>query len=103
MANQKKHNLLESWIAVVLANPDISMAQAVRDMNDELQASYTPQRVNDWRRGDRAIPEPVHAYMLRTAILHVLGESLGADVARSATSRRLTKLVEMITPPIRRE
>jgi hypothetical protein len=93
-------NLIESWLSVVLI-PGMTVAQAVRDLNDELGALYTPQDFYKWRRGDRPIPQPVQDYMLRSAVGHAVHKTLGINTL-SYTDKQLDQLAESLTPPKRK-
>lgn len=102
MATQKTPlNLVETFLAVELCIPGMTLAQTVRDLNEELGASHTPQRFNEWRRGDRAIPQPVQDYMLRGAISRAVREALHINTL-ACTDAQLDTLAAMLTPPRRR-
>lgn len=91
-------NLIESYLAVVLV-PGMTVVQAVRDLNDELGANYDPQVFYKWRRGDRAIPQPVQDYMLCTAVCHAL-HAEGIDTL-ALSDDALDRIAARLTPPLR--
>lgn len=94
-------NLIETWLAVELVIPGMSIAQAVRDLNEELGANHSPQRLNEWRRGDRAIPQPVQDYMLRVGISHAIGAEIGKAVLL-IDDDALDRIAARLTPPERK-
>ena len=93
-------NLIETWLAVVLI-PGMTVAQAVRDLNEGLGTAYEPQRLYQWRRGDVSLPRPVQSYMMRVAVSHALHEALGLNPLAFA-DEQLDILCEMLEPPKRR-
>lgn len=92
----EKLNLLESWLSVVLI-PGMTTAQAIRDMNAELGARYTPQDFGKWRRGARPIPQQVQTYMMRCSIAHALS-SEGVDTL-VVSDDALDRIADRLTPP----
>lgn len=95
-----KRNLIESWLAAALI-PGMSVAQALRDLNEELGTRYAPQEFYKWRRGDKSVPGPVQDTMLRAAISHAVREALGVNTLL-CTDKQLDRLAEMLSPPERR-
>lgn len=93
-------NLIESWLAVELCIPDMTVAQAMRDLNEALGTSHSPQRFYEWRRGDRPIPHPVHDYMLRVSIAHAVRTAININTL-ACTDAQLDALAAMLTPPRR--
>lgn len=89
-------NLVESWLSTVLI-PGMSIGQAVRDLNDALGTQHSHQRLNEWRRGDRPIPQPIQDYMLRCCIEWVLHTE--GVVAGSLDDDVLGRIAERLTPP----
>lgn len=95
------HNIIETWLAVELCIPGMTVAQAVRDLNEELGTRHEPQRLYKWRRGDESIPQPVQDYMLRVAVCHAVREALGINTLLM-TDEQLDTLAAMLTPPKRK-
>ena len=93
-----KLNLIESWLAVVLI-PNMTTAQALRDLSEEMGVTYTPSDFGKWRRGARPIPQPVQDYMLQCSIGHALS-SEGVNVLKLQDDA-LDRIAARLTPPER--
>lgn len=92
-------NLVETWLSAELI-PGMTIAQAGRDINEHLGSNHSPQRINEWRRGDRPIPQPVQDYMLSVSIAHAVRTALNINTL-ACTDEQLDALASMLTPPRR--
>lgn len=95
-----KINLVETWLTVALGGADRPPTYALEDLNEALETSYSLTRFNEWRRGDRSMPEPVRLFMMRQCVRYALHEALGKNVY--PTDEQLETFVELIAPPERR-
>ena len=85
-----------------LALPGMMPGDAARELSAGLQSdlgmTYDATRIGQWRRGERAIPQPVQDWMLRACIAHAIGQCGGTAPPDEAD---LDRLAAMICPPVR--
>lgn len=89
-------NLIESWLAVDLAIPGRTAADALRDLNDACGKRYTHAKLSEWRRGIKAPSRCAHRYMLAVAIGRVL-----QPVAGPLDEDELAPIIEALSLPER--
>ena len=82
--------------------PGMSSRDAAREMLDGIRAdlgiSYDVNRLGQWRRGERAIPQPVQDWMLRACIAYAIHHKGGVA---PIGDEQLDELAAMLCPPIR--
>ena len=85
-----------------IATPGMTPGDAVRmladNLNYDLAAAYDTARLGQWRRGERAIPQPVQDWMLRACIAYAIGQCGGISPSADAN---LDRLAAMLCPPAR--
>ena len=85
-----------------LTIPGMTPGDAARELSAGLQAhlgmAYDAARIGQWRRGERAIPQPVQDWMLRASIAYAIGQCGGIS---PSTDANLDRLSEMLCPPVR--
>lgn len=85
-----------------LALPGMTPGDAARELAAGLQAdlgmTYDATRIGQWRRGERAIPQPVQDWMLRACIAYAIGQCGGISPSDEAD---LDRLAAMLCPPAR--
>lgn len=85
-------------IAVPGMTPGTAARELVAGVNADLGAAYDVQRLGQWRRGERAIPQPVQDWMLRACIAHAIRQCGGVAPDDDAS---LDRLAAMLCPPVR--
>lgn len=65
-------NLIESWLAVDLAIPGRTAADALTDLNRECDTRYTHAQLSEWRRGIKRPSPCAQQYMLEVAIERIM-------------------------------
>jgi len=85
-----------------LALPGMTPGDAARELAAGLQSdlgmTYDATRIGQWRRGERAIPQPVQDWMLRACIAYAIGQCGGIPPSADAN---LDRLAAMLCPPAR--
>ena len=85
-----------------LALPGMTPGDAARELAAGLQSdlgmTYDAARIGQWRRGERAIPQPVQDWMLRACIAYAIGQCGGIPPSIAAN---LDRLAAMLCPPVR--
>lgn len=110
MANHPNRNqgpkgpdLVSSVIQTVMAIPGhttrSAASQIVADINADLATDYDTARFGQWRRGERAIPQPVQDWMLRVCIAHAV---VACGGRAPVDDEALDRLAAMLCPPRRR-
>ena len=83
-----------------LALPGMTPGDAARELAAGLQSdlgmTYDATRIGQWRRGERAIPQPVQDWMLRASISYAIGQCGGISPSAEAN---LDRLAAMLCPP----
>jgi len=72
--------------------------QIVEGLNADLGTNHDIKRLGQWRRGERAIPQPVQDWMLRACIAYAIGQCGGIPPSADAN---LDRLAAMLCPPVR--
>lgn len=94
-------NLIETTLDTLMI-PGLSSRDAstelVAGINRDLDRSDDTTRLNQWRRGDRPIPQPVQDWMLRTCIAHAIRQAGGIP---PGTDAELDALAKALCPPPR--
>lgn len=94
-------NIVQSTLDA-LTIPGMTPGDAARELaaglQSDLGATYDATRIGQWRRGERAIPQPVQDWMLRASVAYAIGQCGG--IAPSADAN-LDRLAEMLCPPVR--
>ena len=67
-------------------------------LQSDLGMTYDATRIGQWRRGERAIPQPVQDWMLRACIAYAIGQCGGISPSADAN---LDRLAAMLCPPAR--
>ena len=85
-----------------LTIPGMTPGDAARELAAGLQSdlgmTYDATRIGQWRRGERAIPQPVQDWMLRASIAHAIAQCGGIPPSADAN---LDRLAAMLCPPAR--
>ena len=85
-----------------LTIPGMTPGDAARELAAGLQSdlgmTYDATRIGQWRRGERAIPQPVQDWMLRACIAYAIGQCGGIPPSADAN---LDRLAAMLCPPAR--
>ena len=85
-----------------LTIPGMTPGDAARELATGLQSdlgmTYDATRIGQWRRGERAIPQPVQDWMLRACIAYAVGQCGGIPPSADAN---LDRLAAMLCPPVR--
>ena len=85
-----------------LTIPGMTPGDAARELAAGLQfdlgMTYDATRIGQWRRGERAIPQPVQDWMLRACIAYAIGQCGGTAPPDEAD---LDRLAAMLCPPVR--
>ena len=85
-----------------LALPGMTPGDAARllvdSLNADLGGDYDTGRLGQWRRGERAIPQPVQDWMLRASIAHAIRLAGGLP---PDTDEALDQLARALCPPAR--
>ena len=85
-----------------LSIPGMTAGDAARELAAGLQSdlgmTYDATRIGQWRRGERAIPQPVQDWMLRASIAYAIGQCGGISPSADAN---LDQLAAMLCPPVR--
>ena len=85
-----------------LSVPGMTAGDAARELANGLKSdigmTYDATRIGQWRRGERAIPQPVQDWMLRACIAHAIGQCGGTAPPDDAS---LDRLAAMLCPPVR--
>ena len=85
-----------------LTIPGMTPGDAARELAAGLQSdlgmTYDAARIGQWRRGERAIPQPVQDWMLRASISYAIGQCGGTAPPDEAN---LDRLAAMLCPPVR--
>ena len=85
-----------------LTIPGMTPGDAARELSAGLQSdlgmTYDATRIGQWRRGERAIPQPVQDWMLRACIAYAIGQCGGIPPSADAN---LDRLAAMLCPPAR--
>lgn len=93
--NRLPSNLIEAWIAAETATPGRTLADAVRDLADEMGRPIRQSRVYEWRDAKRTPSPDVLRYMARVAALSILSPyGIDDDAALDA-------IADAFTPPDR--
>lgn len=96
----EKTDLVSLWIWVENRIQGHTLADAVRELAEEIGRPIRQSRVYEWRDGRHAPPPDVVHYMMSVvierAIQLALGETLG-----TYTDRRLDRLVDWLSVPSR--
>lgn len=89
-------NLVALWIWVETRIPGRHLADAVRELAEEIGRPIRQSRVYEWRDGKRGVSADARRYMMAVvierAIQMALGESLG-----TYTDPQLERLVELLS------
>jgi hypothetical protein len=91
-------NLIDLWLAVETSIPGYTIADALRDLNDECGTRYGHNKVSEWRRGVRQPGAAAQAYMRRVVIARALREALDASLD-GYTDEQLDRLAALLSPP----
>jgi len=85
-----------------LTLPGMTPGDAARELSNGLKSDlgmiYDATRIGQWRRGERAIPQPVQDWMLRASIAYAIKQCVGVAPADNAD---LDRLAAMLCPPAR--
>ena len=85
-----------------IATPGMTPGGAARMLAAGLQAdlgmTYDSTRIGQWRRGERAIPQPVQDWMLRASIAYAIKQCGGVA---PADDESIDRLAVMLCPPKR--
>ena len=85
-----------------LTLPGMTLGDAARELSDglhrDLGVKYDINRIGQWRRGERAIPQPVQDWMLRACIAYAIEQCGGTPPTNDAN---LDRLAAMLCPPAR--
>ena len=85
-----------------LTLPGMTPGDAARELSNGLKSdlgmTYDATRIGQWRRGERAIPQPVQDWMLRASIAYAIKQCGGVAPADNAD---LDRLAAMLCPPAR--
>ncbi len=96
-----KKNLVSTTLET-LTLPGVMPGDAARELAAGLQSdlgmTYDATRIGQWRRGERAIPQPVQDWMLRACIAHAVEQCGGTAPSDDAS---LDRLSAMLCPPVR--
>ena len=96
-----KKNLVSTTLET-LTLPGVMPGDAARELAAGLQSdlgmTYDATRIGQWRRGERAIPQPVQDWMLRACIAYAIGQCGGIPPSADAN---LDRLAAMLCPPVR--
>ena len=94
-------NIVQSTLDA-LTIPGMTPGDAARELAAGLQSdlgmTYDAARIGQWRRGERAIPQPVQDWMLRACIAYAIGQCGGIPPSADAN---LDRLAAMLCPPVR--
>lgn len=88
-------NIIEAWIAAETATPGRTLADAVRDLSEEVGRRIYQSRVYEWRDAKRTPPPDVLRHMARVAALSILSR-YGID-----EDEDLDAIADAFTPPDR--
>lgn len=95
-------DLVQTALAVIQAIPGHTTRSAsallVESINADLGTAYTTDYISKWRRGERAMPQPVQDWLLRMCITHAI-ESCGGRAPESDEAR--DRLAAKLCPPKR--
>lgn len=80
------------------ATPGDAARRFVDDLNADLGTRYDTTRLGQWRRGERAIPQPVQDWMLRASIAHAIRQAGGVP---PTSDEALDALARSLQPPAR--
>lgn len=91
----KAKSLVQAWLEVELNQNRKTLADALRELNENLGSAHTHSRVREWEenrngRGDR-LPRAIRVYMGRKVARSVLAAN-GVD-AKKLNARQLNKIV----------
>lgn len=78
--------------------PGDAAREIVEGLNADLGTAHDIKRLGQWRRGERAIPQPVQDWMLRACIAHAITQCGGVA---PTTDTDLDRLAKMLFPPAR--
>lgn len=85
-----------------LTLPGMTPGDAARELSNGLKSDlgmiYDATRIGQWRRGERAIPQPVQDWMLRASIAYAIGQCGGIP---PSADDNLDRLAAMLCPPSR--
>ncbi len=85
-----------------LTLPGMTPGDAARELSNGLKSDlgmiYDATRIGQWRRGERAIPQPVQDWMLRACIAYAIKQCGGMAPDDYAD---LDRLAAMFCPPAR--
>ncbi len=85
-----------------LTLPRMTPGDAARELSDGLEidlgVKYGVNRIGQWRRSERAIPQPVQDWMLRACVAYAIKQCGGIAPDDDAD---LDRLAAMLCPPAR--
>lgn len=85
-----------------LTLPGMTPGDAARELANGLKSdlgmTYDATRIGQWRRGERAIPQPVQDWMLRACVAYAIKQCNGMAPEDDADFERLAA---MLCPPSR--
>ena len=85
-----------------LTLPGMTPGDAARELSNGLKSDlsmiYDATRIGQWRRGERAVPQPVKDWMLRACIAYAIKTCGGAAPPDDDS---IDKLAVMLFPPAR--
>lgn len=87
-----------SAVTVPGMTPGDAAREIVQGINTELGTAHDIKRLGQWRRAERAIPQPVQDWMLRASIAHAIAQCGGVAPFADAD---LDRLAAMLCPPAR--
>lgn len=94
-------DLVQTTLAT-LTIPGVTHGDAARmlvdGLNADLGTAYDTARLGQWRRGERAIPQPVQDWMLRASISHAIRQAGGVP---PPTDEAIDALATSLQPPRR--
>lgn len=82
-----------SAVTVSGMKPGDAAREIVEGLNADLATAHDIKRLGQWRRGERAIPQPVQDWMLRACISHAITQCGGVAPPTDADLDRLTKML----------
>lgn len=92
-------NLIELWIEVETRVSGRRLADALRDLNDEIGTSYVLFTVWCWRRGTRQPSSAAQRYMRAVTIERALILALGEPIHGMYSDDQLDLLARLLSTP----
>lgn len=94
-------DLVQTTLSAIML-PGMNHGDAARELvdglNTDLGTAYDTARLGQWRRGERAIPQPVQDWMLRSCISHAIRNAGGVP---PPSDDAIDNLAKSLQPPTR--